>query len=115
MSPTLLLIALAVAVSVLGDYASQRGQSWGDWLATALFASYAVYCVQHFIRCREVHCAITAPGFVVATVLMLLRVMGLGLYDYSLPWIVFAASACIGACAQWAYKARTGSAFFGSR
>jgi hypothetical protein len=104
-------VAVAVAASALDGYATQRRQAWGDWLATGLFASYAGYCAQNFVRCREVHCAVTAPGFLAAAVLMVLRILGLAHYEYGLPWIVFVASACAGYCLQRAYKARTGSEF----
>jgi len=85
--------------------------AWGDWLATALFAGYAIYCAWNFMSCREVHCAITAPGFLAATVLMLLRIAGIAHYEYGLPWLVFVASACAGYCVQWVYRSRTGSIF----
>jgi hypothetical protein len=107
-------VALAAAVSTLDESANGHRQPWGDWLATGLFASYASYCVQNFVRCREVHCAVTAPGFLAAAVPMVLCALGLAHIDYSLPWIVFVASACTGYCAQWVYKMRTGSAFLKS-
>jgi hypothetical protein len=104
-------VLIAVIVSAADGYAIAKRQPWGDWLATALFAGYAVYCTQNFIRCREVHCAVTAPGFAAAAVLMLLRITGAANYDYTLPWIVFIASAGAGYCLQWAYRSRTGSIF----
>jgi uncharacterized membrane protein (DUF2068 family) len=104
-------IAVVVVVSALDAYANAHQQRWGNWLAIVLFASYATYCVQNFVRCREVHCAVTAPGFLAATVLMLLRAAAPVRYEYGVPWLVFAASACVGYCVQFAYKARTGSSF----
>jgi hypothetical protein len=104
-------VALAAAVAAADGYANRKMQVWGDWLAFGLFAYYAAYCVQNFVRCREVHCAITAPGFAVAAALMLIRLFGLAYYEYGLPWIVFVASALTGYCVQWIYKSKTGSVF----
>jgi FtsH-binding integral membrane protein len=95
-------LALFVALSAIDGFANAHRQSWGDWLAAAFFALYGGYCVQNFIRCREVHCAVTGPGFLIAALLMLLRVAGVGHYEYTLPWIVVVASACTGYCVQWA-------------
>ena len=104
-------IALVVAVSVANGYADATHQGWGDWLATGLFGFYAVYCTVNFFSCYEVHCAITAPGFLAATVLMVLRTTGLTHYGFNLPWLVFIVSACAGFCVEWVYERRTGSAF----
>lgn len=104
-------VAIAVAVSAADGYANGKREAWGDWLAVGLFTYYAAYCVQNFVRCREVHCAITAPGFSVAALLMLLRATGIAHYEYGLAWIVFAASACAGYCVQSVYKRKTGSIF----
>lgn len=106
-----LAVVIAVAVSAADGYANGKREVWGDWLALGLFTSYTAYCVQNFVRCREVHCAVTAPGFAVAALLMLLRIIGIAHYEYSLAWIVFVASACAGYCVQWIYKGKTGSIF----
>jgi hypothetical protein len=104
-------VAVVLAVSAANAYAIGHHQPWGDWLATALFGFYAIYCAQNFVRCREVHCAITAPGFLAAAALMALRLTGVGHYDYGLPWLVFVASAGVGFCIEWIYESRTGSSF----
>ncbi len=104
-------VAIVVVVSAVNRYADGHHQRWGDWLATALFGFYAVYCAQNFVRCREIHCAITAPGFLAAAVLMVLRLMSAGHYDYGAPWLVFVASAGVGYCIEWIYESRTGSSF----
>lgn len=104
-------VAIVVAVSAIDGYANARQQRWADWPALGLFACYAGYCIQNFVRCREVHCAVTAPGFLTAAALMLLRITGSTHYEYGFPWIVFVASACVGYCVQWVYKSRTGSIF----
>lgn len=89
-----------------------RGQLWGDWLAFAAFALMTAYCVGNFVRCGEVHCAVTAPGFFAAAILMLLLLAGIAHYAFTFPWLVFVASACVGYCAQWAYFRRAGTIFF---
>jgi hypothetical protein len=100
-------VAVVVVVSAANRYAIGRHEVWGDWLAMALFGFYAIYCTQNFVRCREVHCAITAPGFLAAAVLMALRLTSVGHYDYGLPWLVFVASAAAGFCIEWIYESRT--------
>lgn len=104
-------MTLVIAVAVANGYASAHHQGWGDWLATVLFTLYAGYCAQNFVQCQEVHCAITAPGFALAAVLMLLQSSGVVHFGYGPPWIVFAVSACFGYCVQYAHKARTGGIF----
>ncbi|MBC5826329.1 MAG: hypothetical protein GIW99_01335 [Candidatus Eremiobacteraeota bacterium] len=105
------IVILSVMLSAVDGYAGARHQTWGDWLAVAFFGSFAAYCAVNFLQCREFHCAITAPGFIAAAVLMVFRAIGVAQYEYGLPWFVFAASACVGFCAEWVYKARTGSVF----
>ncbi|HEY9086091.1 MAG TPA: hypothetical protein VIN40_09205 [Candidatus Tyrphobacter sp.] len=105
------VVILAVTVSAADAYANAHHQSWGDWLATGLFGAYAAYCAQNFLHCREIHCAITAPGFLAAAALMALQATGIAHYGYGLPWLVFVASACAGYCVEWLYERRTGSVF----
>ena len=99
-------VALFVVLSAIDGFTNAHRESWGDWLAVVLFAFYGTYCAQNFIRCREVHYAITGPGFLIAALLMLLRIAGIAHYEYWLPWFVVAASACIGYCVQWAVASR---------
>jgi len=54
---------------------------------------------------------ITAPGFLAATALMLLCLMGTAHYSYELPWLVFLLSACAGFCIERIYEGLTGSVF----
>jgi hypothetical protein len=107
-------VAVGVSVAAASGYLDARRQRWGEWLPFALFAFYAAYCAQNFVRCREVHCAITAPGFALAALLALLRAAGVEQFGSGVPWVVFLLSACAGYCLQSAYKARTGSIFLQS-
>lgn len=84
---------------------------WGDALTVAYFAAYGLYCVQNYLHCREVHCLITGPGFLLAAAMMLLR--DLGVYDHglALPYLVFGAAACCGCMLEWLHWKQTGSHF----
>jgi hypothetical protein len=83
----------------------------GDALTVAYFAAYGLYCVQNYLHCREMHCLITGPGFLLAAGTMLAR--DLGPFDYGLgvPYLVFGAAACGGCLLEWQYWMRTGSHF----
>ncbi|MGH7729097.1 MAG: hypothetical protein ACREM2_09950 [Vulcanimicrobiaceae bacterium] len=100
----------SVVIFLLDTYANGHGQRWGDWLATAFFGAYGLYCMQNFFGCREVHCAVTGPGFLIAGILMALRAAGIYGSD-SIPWIVFAFAALIGHGFERAYESRAGSAY----
>ena len=99
-------------------YASDAGLNrlthsyWGDALTVVFFAAYGLYCVQNYLHCREAHCAITGPGFLLAAGMMLARAIGLFAYDLSVPYLVFGAAACVGCLLEWQYWKRTGSHFF---
>jgi hypothetical protein len=87
------------------------GSHWGDALTVAYFAAYGLYCVQNYLHCREIHCAITGPGFLLAAGAMLVRAIGLVDYDLGVPYLIFAAAACVGFLLEWRYSIRTGSHF----
>lgn len=103
----------ATGVTVFLDaYATAHGHEfWGDLLAAAWFIAYGLYCTQNFLGCREVHCGITGPGFLIAAILMLLRLTGVQAYGFGLPWNVFGAAALIGYFAESWYKTRSGTTF----
>jgi hypothetical protein len=52
----------------------------GDYLATAYFALYGLECVENYLACRQYHCLITEPGFLLAAVAMILR--DTGVFDH---------------------------------
>ncbi len=83
----------------------------GDVVATVYFGLYGLYCLQNYLACREVHCMITAPGFLLAAILMLLRITGLFDHGYGVPYIMFGLSALLGHGLEWSYAKRTGSRF----
>jgi len=84
---------------------------WGDALAAGYFAVYGLYCLLNYRRCREVHCAITGPGFLLAAGGMLVRASGLVTLNVGVPYLVFVAAACVGCLLEWRYWQRTGSHF----
>jgi hypothetical protein len=58
---------------------------WGDALTVVYFAAYGLYCVQNYLNCREAHCLITGPGFLLAAGVMLVRDLGLVQYGIGCP------------------------------
>ncbi|HEX9067185.1 MAG TPA: hypothetical protein VF807_00340 [Ktedonobacterales bacterium] len=84
---------------------------WGDALTVVYFAGYGLYCLQNYLHCREVHCLVTGPGFLLAGGLT--HVQGIGLFAYGLdvPYLVFGTAACVGCLLEWQYWRQTGSHF----
>ena len=83
----------------------------GGIVALVYFGLYGLYCLQNYFRCREYHCMITGPGFLLAAALMVLRVTGLFDHGFGLPYLVFALAALIGHGLEWRYWKHTGSRF----
>ncbi|SRR5579884_336140 len=83
----------------------------GDIFACVYFGAYGLYCVQNYLGCREYHCLITGPGFLLAALVMLLRVTGVFDHGYGLPYLIFALAALLGHGLEWQYARRTGSHF----
>jgi hypothetical protein len=83
----------------------------GDYVSLAYFVLYGVYCVQNFAHCREIHCVFTGPGFLLAALLMLLRVGGLFDHGFGPPYIVLLVAAAAGCVAEARYVRRTGTKF----
>jgi hypothetical protein len=83
----------------------------GDVLGIVFLSLYGVYCLQNFLACREIHCAFTGPGFLLAAGLLVLRAIGLVLWQVGVPYLVAFVAAAVGCCLEWAYAQRTGSHF----
>ena len=101
----------SVAIATLDARANASGALWGQWLAFGWFMMYGVYCVQNFLTCREVHCAVTGPGFLAAAIVALVRLAGIGKLDPMLPWDIFVATAVIGWLVEFGYEKRHGTTF----
>jgi hypothetical protein len=95
---------LAVAVSAFDSYATRHGSIAGGTAAALLFLGYSAYCVQNFIRCREIHCAVTGPGFFIAALMEILRLFGVAI-NPSWPWVVFTVSYAVGMTVEYAFAA----------
>lgn len=104
-------VLLSVIVALVEARLLAGGAVWGQWLGLGWFILYAIYCVQNFLVCREVHCAITGPGFLLAALLAALRLGGIATYDPMFPWTIFAAAAVCGKCVEYLYERRHGSTF----
>jgi len=63
---------------------------------------YGAYCMQNYVACKEIHCGFTGPGFTLAGLLMLVRTTAGAPISLEVPWLVFAAAACIGFCVEHA-------------
>ncbi len=61
------------------------GTHAGDSIALLFFAVLGIYFVQNFLACREPHCLITGPGFLLASILMGLRLSNLFDHGWGLP------------------------------
>jgi hypothetical protein len=110
-----LAISLGIVAAFLDGLSSAHGQRWGDIVALAYFVVYAWYCIQNFVVCGEVHCAITGPGFAIAAILIILRLAGLQNLSYALPWKVVVCTAIMGCVAQSLYSMRHGKGFLKRR
>ena len=104
-------VLLSVIVALVEARLLASGAVWGQWLGLAWFILYGIYCVQNFLACREVHCAITGPGFLLAALLAVLRLLGIANYDPMFPWTVFAVAALGGKVVEFLYERRHGSSF----
>ncbi|HLI05746.1 MAG TPA: hypothetical protein VKV40_04185 [Ktedonobacteraceae bacterium] len=83
----------------------------GDLPGLLYFAAFGFYCLQNFVGCREYHCMITGPGFTLAALVMLLRIIGIFDHGFGLPYLIGALASLIGFTLEWRYWKRTGSHF----
>src|SRR5260221_12554789 len=60
----------------------------GDTVVLMYFGLYGLYCLQNYRGCREYHCMITGPGFILAAALMLFRVSRFFNLVFGIPYIV---------------------------
>jgi hypothetical protein len=102
-------VALGVVVAFLDSWSSAHGQRWGDLLALVYFVAYAWYCIQNFVACGEVHCAVTGPAFAISAILIILRILGVRDIGYALPWEVVICAVIIGYGIQTFYSMRHGT------
>lgn len=102
---TLVALGLNVALN------ATTGTQAGDYVTLAYFALYGIACIENYLACREYHCLITGPGFLLAALVMLLRVTGVFDHSFGVPYLVFAAAALLGHTLEWRYRRHTGSKY----
>src|SRR5260370_40876767 len=78
----------------------------GDGVALMYFGLYGLYCRQNYRGCREYHCMITGPGFILAAALMLLRVTDLFDHGSCIRYLVISPAAVIGPVLARPYRNR---------
>ena len=87
---------VTILVFIFDGWAVAQSASWGDVLAAIFMGLYGIYCTQNYVGCREPHCAITGPGFLVAALLVVLRLTHVHDVGFILPWVVFGLASLIG-------------------
>jgi len=87
---------LTILIFVLDGWAVAHGAAWGDVIAAVFMGFYGIYCTQNYVGCREPHCAITGPGFLIAALLVILRLTHVHDAGFILPWVVFGLVSLIG-------------------
>ncbi|SRR5579885_1201702 len=81
---------------------------WGG-LWAVFFLYVGSYCARNFLHCRETHCAITGPGWLILGLLALLGVVGLiHIPAWALLWVAYLLVAALGFGMQWVISRRTG-------
>jgi len=102
---------VAVAVASFAAGAAVGGRA-GLAIASAYVTSIGVYCVLNFLRCRETHCAVTGPGFLLTAALgfaaSLVPGPALSWYRTGTEAIVYLVILAAGYAVEWAVAARTG-------
>src|SRR5215472_18729471 len=102
---------VAVAVASFAAGAAVGGRA-GLAIASAYVTSIGVYCVLNFLRCRETHCAVTGPGFLLTAALgfaaALVPGSALSWYPTSTEAIVYLVILAAGYAVECAVAARTG-------
>ena len=83
-------VLLAVVMADLNFwYFASTGENDADFAGMALFALFAAYYLQCFVRRREMFSAVAAVGAVAALGVMVLREMEYFNQGYILPYAVF--------------------------
>jgi hypothetical protein len=102
---------VAVAVASFAVAAAVGGRA-GLAVASGYVAVIGTYCLLNFLGCRETHCAVTGPGFLLASVLgfCAVRVPGSALswYRTGTEAAVYLVILAAGYALERAVAARTG-------
>ena len=107
-------VAVAVASFAAGGAVGGRA---GLAIASAYVTAIGVYCVLNFLRCRETHCAVTGPGFLLTAALgfaaALVPGSALSWYRTGTEAVVYLVILAAGYAVEWAVAARTGRRVLG--
>jgi hypothetical protein len=102
-------VLVAVASFAAGGAVGGRA---GLAIASTYVTVIGVYCLLNFLRCRETHCAVTGPGFLLTAALGFAAALAPG---PALSWhrtgteaAVFLVILAAGYALEWAVAARTG-------
>jgi hypothetical protein len=102
-------VLIAVASFAAGGAAGGRA---GLAIASAYVTVIGVYCLLNFLRCRETHCAVTGPGFLLTAALgfaaALVPGSALSWYRTGTEAAAFLAILSVGYALEWMVAARTG-------
>ncbi|MGH7738051.1 MAG: hypothetical protein ACREMP_09335 [Candidatus Tyrphobacter sp.] len=96
-----------VAVVILDATTATRAPLAGEVATTLLFLAYSIYCIANFALCRETHCAITGPGFLLAAGTAAGRIFDASISP-GIPWLVFIGAYVLGMAVEYAYSALKG-------
>jgi hypothetical protein len=100
-------VAIAVAsFAVAGAVGGRAGLA----VASVYEAVIGTYCLLNFLHCRETHCGVTGPGFLLAAVIgfaALVPGSALSWYRTSTEAVAFLVVLAAGYAAEWAVAART--------
>lgn len=77
------------------------------WSVT--FFAFGLYCLVNFVRCREVHCLITAPAYFLVSLVALLKTWALLDLSWNAIWIGAVVITGVAYFIQYCYAAASGS------
>jgi hypothetical protein len=105
--PAGVLIAVA-SFAVAGAVGGRAGLAVASGYVTVV----GTYCLLNFLHCRETHCGITGPGFLLTAMLGFAAALvpgpALSWYRTGTEAVVFLAILAAGYALEWAVAARTG-------
>lgn len=102
-------VIIAVASFAVGAAVGGRG---GLAIASVYVTVIGTYCLLNFRQCRETHCGVTGPGFLLAALLGFAAALvpgpALSWYRTGTEAVVYLAVLAAGYALEWSVAARTG-------
>ncbi len=90
------ILLCAIVADVNFFFYASMGTNQADYLGIAFFALYGIYCLQSLITRREVACAVSLFGSILALALMVMRETGAFDRGYIPPYLLFILFVLIG-------------------